>query len=103
MANKFHHVRHAKLDPTVSHTCHWPGCAVQIPKAMAMCRSHWESLPKLIRARVWDAYEVGQEDHPELVSQQYLDAMSAARAWAERYQNTLKMAGPESFRPSPRR
>jgi hypothetical protein len=83
--NKFHHVKSARLQPGETHTCHWPGCKTPIPRAMHMCRGHWNTLPKLLRDRIWDAYTMGQEDDSELVSPEYVDAASAARRWAETY------------------
>jgi hypothetical protein len=85
MGNKFSHVRHAVLDPTNCHECLWPGCVQQIPRQQLMCKSHWLTLPKLIRDRVWSAYEVGQEADARLVSAEYQDAASAARKWAESF------------------
>jgi hypothetical protein len=101
MTNKFHHVKSARLDPTDSHECHWPGCRMQVPRAMHMCREHWLTLPKMLRDRIWAAYEVGQEADQRLVSAEYVDAASAARRWAETF-----LAANESITsqlPSPRR
>ena len=79
--NKYAHVRNARLDPTRSHTCHWPGCRLEVPAAQWGCRAHWKALPAHIRRAIWDAYEIGQEDHQELVSKAYLEAAEAAQAW----------------------
>lgn len=46
---------------TRDHTCHWPGCERQVPPAMWGCRSHWNTLPKSLRDKVFDAYVIGQE------------------------------------------
>lgn len=43
------------------HSCHWPGCAAQVPPAMWGCRAHWYKLPKRLRDRVWACYRPGQE------------------------------------------
>jgi hypothetical protein len=81
--NKYAHVRGAKLDPTRSHECHWPGCKLQVAAAKWGCKSHWEALPKDIRAAIWDAYEIGQEDDPNLVSEAYIEASKRALAWID--------------------
>ena len=85
VTNKFHHVKSAVVDPGIDHPCHWPGCHVQIPRAMWGCKDHWNVLPKALKDRIWNAYTVGQEDYPGLVTGAYLDAASAARSWAEAY------------------
>lgn len=46
---------------TRGHTCHWPGCERQVPPAMWGCKPHWFKIPKRLRDRIWDAYEIGQE------------------------------------------
>lgn len=46
---------------TRNHTCHWPGCDKQVPPAMWGCKPHWFKLPKSLRDRIWDTYEIGQE------------------------------------------
>jgi hypothetical protein len=85
MTNKFAHVKAAQVDPAVNHTCHFPGCKIQVPRAHWGCRFHWMLLPKEIRHRIWDSYQAGQEEHPELVSAAYLDASSAAQRWCQSY------------------
>jgi hypothetical protein len=85
MTNKFAHVRAARVDPHDHHTCHWPGCNIQVPRAYWGCREHWMMLPKMIRDRIWEAYQPGQETGQELVSEAYIDAASAAQAWIRSY------------------
>lgn len=46
---------------TRNHTCHWPDCDKQVPPAMWGCAPHWRRLPKRLRDRVWETYEIGQE------------------------------------------
>ena len=46
---------------TRPHTCHWPGCAKQVPPAMWGCKPHWFALPLALRNKVWAAYRPGQE------------------------------------------
>lgn len=44
----------------MSHTCHWPGCTVEVDPKMWGCRRHWFMLPR---------------------SEQYIAAAQAARNW----------------------
>ena len=30
---------------TRAHTCHWPGCAEQMPPALWGCATHWRQIP----------------------------------------------------------
>jgi hypothetical protein len=46
---------------TRDHTCHWPGCKVQVAPARWGCAKHWFLLPKALRDRIWAAYRPGQE------------------------------------------
>jgi len=45
----------------LKHSCHYPGCKVEVPPKMWGCRSHWFSLPKRLRDRIWATYRPGQE------------------------------------------
>jgi len=45
----------------IRHTCHWPGCPLEVPPAMWGCKRHWFRLPKHLRDAVWAAYRPGQE------------------------------------------
>lgn len=65
---------------TRSHTCHWPGCARQVPPAMWGCKAHWYRLPAAIRQRIWSAYRPGQERDMR-PSAAYLNAADEAQAW----------------------
>jgi hypothetical protein len=78
MISKADHVRSARQ--TRPHACHWPRCERQVPPAAWGCREHWFRLPKEIRARIWNAYIVGQENtlNP---SYEYLEAANAAQEW----------------------
>lgn len=55
---------------TSTHECPWPGCEVQVPRAMLACRPHWYALPEELRTRLWRAYR-GQsgENHFEVVAE----------------------------------
>jgi hypothetical protein len=55
-------VRYVLSEPqTRSHSCHWPGCGVQVPPAMWGCSAHWFKLPKFLRDKIWRTYRPGQE------------------------------------------
>jgi hypothetical protein len=55
------------------HTCHAVACRKPVPPAMFMCRSHWYSIPKPDRDKVWDLYRAGQENDKR-PSHEYLRA-----------------------------
>ena len=40
--------------------CEWPGCGVTAKRGRLMCYRHWVSLPKQLRARIWEHYRPGQ-------------------------------------------
>ncbi|MFZ3008552.1 MAG: hypothetical protein WA047_20505 [Phenylobacterium sp.] len=65
---------------TRNHTCHWTGCAEQVPPAMWGCKRHWFRLPKAIRDKIWKAYRPGQE-RDQRPSRVYLEAAREAEAW----------------------
>jgi len=70
---------------TRNHTCHWPSCNEQVPPALWSCRKHWYALPKYLRDKIWNAYQIGQEikGNP---SDEYIDVMREVHRW-------LKMNG----------
>lgn len=76
--NKFEHVRQATQ--TRPHTCHWPGCKLQVPPARWGCSKHWFTLPKHLRDKVWQTYQAGQEETMS-PSQKYLDVMCEVDRW----------------------
>lgn len=65
-----------------AHTCHWTGCAAQVPPAMWGCKRHWFMLPQAIRDRIWKAYRAGQERDMR-PSCEYLDVAREAAAWIQ--------------------
>ena len=74
-------VRHVlSAGQTRKHHCHWPGCEKQVPPAMWGCRTHWYSLPKDLRDKVWRAYQPGQEA-TMTPSAEYLDVAREVQAW----------------------
>lgn len=65
---------------TRPHTCHWPGCIVQVKPAMWGCKPHWFRLPLALRQRIWAAYEPGQEE-TLTPSDAYLEAARLVDEW----------------------
>jgi hypothetical protein len=65
---------------TREHHCHWPGCAQQVPPAMWGCKKHWFMLPKVLRDRIWETYEPGQEKEGD-VSEEYLEVAREVQDW----------------------
>ncbi|HSR77591.1 MAG TPA: HIRAN domain-containing protein [Xanthobacteraceae bacterium] len=65
----------------MQHACHWPGCEVETPPSLFMCRPHWHALPRALRRAVWDAYRKGQERDKD-PSREYVAAARAALDWA---------------------
>ena len=65
----------------MTHTCHWPGCPVEVPRAMWGCKRHWYRLPVRIRRRILATYQPGQESGRVKVSREYLNAALEARVW----------------------
>ena len=71
-----------RVQPQVRrHTCHWPGCDLQVPPAMWGCRGHWFQLPTKLRDEIWTVYTIGQEHDASLVSQEYRDVADWVQAW----------------------
>ena len=64
----------------MAHTCHWPGCKVNVPPAMWGCKTHWFKLPKNLRDRIWLTYKPGQEI-TKTPSKEYLSAADAVQKW----------------------
>ena len=65
---------------TRDHTCHWPGCEVQVPPAMYMCKRHWFKLPKALQNKIWSAYRPGQEI-TMTPSREYVAAAREVQKW----------------------
>lgn len=79
----------------MTHRCHWPDCAAEVPPALFMCRPHWVSLPKPMRQEIWRTYRRGQEIS-KTPSAEYLAAARAALDWARDWRPAAspKAAGP---------
>lgn len=59
------------------HYCHARGCTTQVPPKLFMCRTHWYTLPKDYRDRIWQTYKPGQEI-TKTPSTRYIDAATDA-------------------------
>ena len=68
----------------MTHTCHWPGCAIEVPPDMYACPRHWAQLPWAYRERILETYRVGQETTKD-PSREYIRAAEWARDWAAGY------------------
>lgn len=64
----------------MAHTCHWPGCKVEVVPAMWGCKPHWFKLPRPLRQKVWRAYVPGQEI-TKTPSAEYLAVANEVQAW----------------------
>jgi hypothetical protein len=84
---KVEHVR--RSTQTRQHDCHWPGCNRQVPPAKWGCAEHWYKLPPGLRARIWRAYQVGQEKSGR-PSQAYLVVAREAQDWIAQHGNRVR-------------
>lgn len=78
MSEKIRHVLAARQ--TRTHSCHWPGCLLQVPPAMWGCKRHWFMLPKYIRDKIWREYLSSQEETLD-PSKEYISAAIEAQEW----------------------
>jgi hypothetical protein len=75
------HVRAAmKRNETFDHHCHWPDCGKKVPPALWGCKTHWFKLPKVLRDKIWSAYEPGQEADGT-PSKEYLTVATEVQKW----------------------
>ncbi len=72
-----------KLNPVARHTCHWPGCKVEVPPKMWGCANHWFTLPLALRRKVWATFVPGQEVS-KTPSAAYLAVAAEIQAWIAR-------------------
>jgi len=68
----------------MSHTCHWPGCPVEVPPAMWGCKPHWFRLPLQLRRAIRATYVPGQEI-TKTPSRSYISAAKAVQYWIAQY------------------
>lgn len=64
----------------MKHTCHWPGCTVEVPPKLWGCKPHWFTLPKRLRDKIWATYVPGQEIRKD-PSEAYLKVADEVEAW----------------------
>ncbi|MEZ2297293.1 hypothetical protein [Variovorax sp. RCC_210] len=83
--NLIAHLKRIYPRPAPAHTCHWPGCATEVPPAMWGCRKHWFTLPKALRDDIWRTYRPGQEI-TKTPSDAYMDAAHAVQQWIAQHQ-----------------
>lgn len=81
LGQKLTHVKEAKF--VGGHTCHWPGCKVEVKPAMWGCPKHWFKLPLALRNRIWATYKPGQEDS-KTPSPEYVAAAREVQEWIEK-------------------
>ena len=62
------------------HTCHWPGCEVEVEPKFWGCKPHWFALPKRLRDLIWLHYRRGQEV-TKRPSAEYIAAAQLVQAW----------------------
>lgn len=72
----------------VKHTCHWPGCAAEVPPKLWGCGKHWYRLPKVLRDEVWRTYVPGQEI-TKTPSAEYLAVAMKVQAWCQKHPELL--------------
>lgn len=68
----------------MSHTCHWPGCPREVEPRLWGCSTHWFTLPRGLRARVWRTYRPGQEVDKD-PSAAYLAVADEVQRWCRQY------------------
>lgn len=78
IAKKVAYVR--SQNQTRDHTCHWPGCGIQVPPAVWGCKEHWFKLPKVLRDQIWLTYSPGQEKTLS-PSKDYLKVADRVQDW----------------------
>ena len=73
-----------RLPANIKHTCHWPNCTVEVPAKMWGCKSHWFTLPKGLRNKVWATYKPGQEI-TKTPSKAYIIVAGQVNDWCREY------------------
>ena len=71
-----------------AHTCHWPGCELEVPPKTWGCRTHWYMLPKVLRDKIWATYVPGQEI-TKTPSAEYVAVAGEAQRWISAHYSTL--------------
>lgn len=66
----------------MKHTCHWPGCQVEVPPKLWGCKKHWFMVPKEMKEELLKHYRPGQEIDKD-PSEEYIDAAMDIYYWAQ--------------------
>lgn len=66
------------------HACFWPGCVLTVPGSMYGCRTHWFTLPKEYRDRIWKHYRPGQERDLSKVTREYAAVHREIMEWTRK-------------------
>jgi hypothetical protein len=69
----------------MKHHCHWPGCTIETPASLHMCKSHWYTLPKHLRDLIWRYYVPGQEIRKD-PTPEYMEAFKLTHEFAIEYE-----------------
>lgn len=81
----------------MKHTCHWPGCPVEVRPAVWGCKKHWMSLPKRLRDPIWANFRPGQE-HDKRPSPEYIAAAQEIQRWIAAFQASQRGQGHSPMR-----
>jgi hypothetical protein len=66
------------------HFCHWPGCKRTVPPSKWGCITHWFTLPKELRDKLWRAYVPGQEN-TKTPSREYMAVATEIQEWIKKH------------------
>lgn len=89
ISKKVAYVKEEAKKGTGNHKCHWPGCNRFVPPAMWGCSEHWYTLPKLLRLKIWNAYQTGQEISKR-PSPEYVRIVREVHEWITKNHSTPK-------------
>jgi hypothetical protein len=82
----------------VKHTCHWPGCDVEVEPKFWGCWKHWSSLPKRLQNHIWATYRRGQEV-TKTPSPEYIRAANDVQAWIAEQQRCHRSRSAKNHTP----
>lgn len=89
MTNISNKVAYVKAQPvTGKHTCHYPGCNLQVPPAMWGCKKHWFKLPANLKFKIWTTYNPGQEIS-KTPSKEYIEVAKEVQDWITKNAKTI--------------
>lgn len=68
-----------------THECPGAGCYIRIDSDELMCRKHWYMVPKVLRTRVWQAWDngngAGTDKHEAAISAAIKSIGGGLAAW----------------------